>query len=109
MSRRPPIPDAVPAGFATSLPNPKSRPTLDALLVARPATTFLMRCPNALGRTHEGDLLIVDRALAPLRGDHVLVGTSEGLVLRRFPVWRPEPGAFVWGVVTSAIQVLRRG
>ena len=62
------------------------RLSLDAHLVRQPESTVLMRVQGdtlaALG-IHDGDLLVVDRALPPTTGSLVVAVIGERLALRR--------------------------
>ncbi len=102
---------------------------LNEHLAARRESTFLIRVRSeALAGVgvHDGDLLIVDRALEPADGDLVVAEGDEGLTLKRLSRRNgqcrllPEhpcrpPAAFagspelsIWGVATSVVHALRR-
>lgn len=59
---------------------------LDAHLIRNPEASFLARVRgNALWEAglHDGDLVVIDRAVPPLAGSVVLVAGAGGFVLRR--------------------------
>lgn len=59
---------------------------LDAHLIRNPEASFLARVHgNALWEAglHDGDLVVIDRAVPPLAGSVVLVADASGFVLRR--------------------------
>jgi len=122
--------EAVPAGF----PSPaadyvEASIDLNVELVPRPSSTFFVRVQGdamaAAGIRH-GDLLVVDRSLAPYPGSTVVVVHGGQFLLRRLegrqPRWRlvaedpaiaplalngEDPHLLVWGVVLHAIHHLR--
>jgi DNA polymerase V len=117
---------SVPAGFPSAADDHLDLPLdLNAHLVAHPAATFFIRaCGESMrgAGIHDGDLLVVDRAVEPIDG-HVVVAMVDGeltvkrLVYRRGrlalapenPTYKvieldPEAGVDVWGVVTHAIH-----
>ncbi len=102
--------------------------SLDALVVARPVSTFFVRVgeevddPDGLGVT-KGDLLVVDRAVAPSIGKLVLVVLEGELAVRRFTehsgtkmvvggmpgrthVLDEQAGVSMWGVVIAIVRAL---
>jgi DNA polymerase V len=119
----------VPAGF----PSPaddyvEDRLDLNELLVQNSEATYFIRVKgdSMVGAgIHPGDLIVVDRSLAPLDG-HVVVAEVDGdLTVKRlrfvadqpelhpenpgYPVIRFKEGQElrVWGVVTSAVHAVR--
>ena len=67
------------------------------MILPRPSSTFLMRCP---GETPS--ILVVDRSLPPSEGARVVLGTEKGLrVATLGPDFNPSR---VWGVVTWIIR-----
>lgn len=123
-----PTPDAVFKLDAFSFPSPADdflEPGLDlnAHLMPSPASSFLMRVSGSAMQASgawDGDVLVVDRALAPRPGDLVVAELDGELALRRWaaggrleaddpqvPPRRPaRPELLVWGVVR---WVLHRG
>lgn len=123
--------EAVEAGF----PSPaadyvEASIDLNAVLMPRPTSTFLMRVSGDAMREagiHHGDLLVIDRSLNPVPGA-VVVAVHEGrFVLRWFEKlrsgvgWRLEaadpaippilvqpgdPDLLIWGVVIHAVHHL---
>jgi len=77
----------VPAGF----PSPaddfiERRLSLDAHLIRNPESTFLLRVAGdalAADGIHDGDLLVVDRALPPTAGSVVVAVVAGEFALRR--------------------------
>ncbi len=73
---------------------------------------------------NDGDLLVVDRSIAPVDGDVVVANLDGGLTVKRlkkmgdgwvlasanpdFPTFavNPDTGLLIWGVVTFAITSL---
>jgi DNA polymerase V len=83
---------------------------LNAELVRRPAATFFVRVQGDAFRAdgiRSGDILVVDRSLAP-NDDRVVIAVQDGeLAVRRFRDLRKRGDeAHVWGVVTAAIRRL---
>lgn len=79
-------------------------------LVRRPAATFFLiadRDAALAGGIRRGDLLVVDRSLAPRDGDAVVAVEDGDLRLR--PAGRPARGGSVelWGVVAAVVRELR--
>jgi len=110
---------------ATGFPSPADdyvdRPIdLNKVLVAHPAATFFLRVEGA-GMEEEGiaagDVLVVDRSLAPRDGDVVVAVCDGELVVRRMRLRRGravlagvgEAGErfTLWGVATYIIRRLR--
>ena len=102
---------------------------LGAFLIERPASTFLMRVAGESMRNAgilDGDLVVVDRSVAPQSG-HVVVGVMDGeMTLKRFrrlkngraalQAENPDFPEFVigeeipaesWGVVVGVVRKLR--
>ncbi|MFQ5570971.1 MAG: LexA family protein [Rhodothermales bacterium] len=114
------------AGFPSPADDHLDNPLdLNDLIIARPASTFLMRVQ---GRSmegagiHDGDLVVVDRSLQAKDGDVVVAIVNGELTLKRVCRARgrlflmPENDAYeaiavtremdfdVWGVVTYAVH-----
>lgn len=123
--------EAVSAGF----PSPaadyvEASIDLNLELVPHPSSTFFLRVQgDAMAGTGicDGDLLVVDRSVAPRRGSTVVVAHGGQLLLRRLegrsPRWRlvaddpqvgplcldgEDPHLLIWGVVIHAIHHLTR-
>lgn len=121
--------EAVAAGF----PSPaddyvEATIDLNGVLIPRPSSTFLMRVDGDAMRgegIHHGDLLVVDRSVAPRSGSTVVAVHAGRFVLRRLegrsPQWRLEasdpntpaialcgedPDLLIWGVVIHAVHHL---
>jgi DNA polymerase V len=121
--------EAVAAGF----PSPaddyvEAAIDLNAVLIPRPSSTFLMRVDGEAMRgegVHDGDLLVVDRSVAPRPGSTVVAVHEGRFVLRRLEGrpgrWRLEasdpmtpaialcgedPDLLIWGVVMHAVHHL---
>lgn len=121
--------EAVAAGF----PSPaddyvEAAIDLNSVLIPRPSSTFLMRVDGEAMRgegIHHGDLLVVDRSVAPRPGATVVAVHEGRFVLRRLEGhprrWRLEasdphtpaialrgedPDLLIWGVVTHAVHHL---
>ena len=120
----------LPAGF----PSPaddylEGEIDLGAFLIERPASTFLMRVAGESMKNAgilDGDLVVVDRSVAPQSG-HVVVGVVHGeMTLKRFRrlkngraalqaensdfpefVIGEELPAEIWGVVVGVVRKLR--
>lgn len=122
----------VPAGFPLPADDRVERQlSLDEHLIRHPAATFLIRVAgNALAETgiHDGDLLVVDRAVPPLAGSVVLAVIEGEFVLTRLdrdtegrrvlPSARPDepdrlfgvdPNLTIWGVARWVIHRLWPG
>ena len=97
-------------------------------LIEHPAATFFVRVNGdsmVMAGIHDGDMLIVDRALKPTHGDVVVALVNGDMTVKRLSLSRqqcrlmPENPAFqpiiihdgmdfeIWGVVTSAIHPVR--
>jgi len=102
-----------------------TRLDLNDILIKNPQATFLMRAAGCAMREagiDDGDLLLVDRAIAPVHGHIVIAVVDEDFVCRRLfkhgddirlqaaeaasAEIAPRDGQElqVWGVVTSAIK-----
>ena len=125
-------PPALTRGAATGFGSPGTDATvkridLNDALIRHPQATFVMRATGAGMREagiDDGDVLLVDRAIAPVHGNVVIAAVEGELTCRR--LWRqgkltklqaanPEhadivPGdgvqLEVWGVVTTVIKSL---
>lgn len=96
-------------------------------LVPRPAATFFVRArgESMIGAgIHDGDLLVVDRSLAPVPGRVVIAALDGALTIKRlgrgknglrleaenddYPAIEvgEETDARIWGVVTSVIHAV---
>lgn len=102
---------------------------LNEHLVAHRESTFFVRVRGeSMGGAgmHDGDLLVVDRALEAADGDLVVAAFDGGLDLKRLS-WRngrmqllpdnpcrhpcpvdDDPALAIWGVVTGVVHRLRR-
>ncbi|WP_461538409.1 LexA family protein [Spongorhabdus nitratireducens] len=102
--------------------------SLDQLLIRHPAATFFARAQgkSMMGAgIHDGDLLLIDRALKPGHNDIVIALLDGELIAKRL-VWRndkpilmsehpdyppihltTEQQLDIWGVVTEVIHSLR--
>lgn len=103
---------------------------LNGVLMPRPSSSFLMRVDGDAMRgdgIHHGDLLVVDRSVAPRPGSTVVAVHQGGFVLRRLEgrpsQWRlvasdastaaialqgEDPDLLIWGVVLHAVHHLTR-
>lgn len=101
---------------------------LNAALIPRPSSSFLMRVEGDAMHgdgIHHGDLLVVDRSVAPWSGATVVAVHDGGFVLRRLEGraghWRllasdgataaialdgEDPDLLIWGVVVHAVHHL---
>lgn len=101
---------------------------LNEHLVAHREATFFIRVHSesmAGAGIHDGDLLVVDRALEPADGDLVVAEGDGGLTLKRLsrrnghvrllpenPCQHPaapvgDPELSIWGVATSVVHRLK--
>ncbi|HEY8999282.1 MAG TPA: S24 family peptidase [Candidatus Saccharimonadales bacterium] len=96
----------------TGFPNPATDRSLDTLdlhqlLVPRPNSMFLFRIRGNKWKTQgifDGDIAVIDRALAPRKGDRV-VWWHEAHGEFAISLFENVPHeANVWGVVTSTIH-----
>jgi DNA polymerase V len=121
--------EAVAAGF----PSPaddyvEAAIDLNGILMPRPSSTFLMRVDGDAMHgdgIHHGDLLVVDRSVAPRSGSTVVAVHEGRFVLRRLEgrpaQWRlvardatipaialrgDDPDLLIWGVVIHAVHHL---
>ncbi|PZV19489.1 MAG: peptidase S24 [Pseudanabaena sp.] len=120
---------SVPAGF----PSPaedyvEHKLDLNSYLVTHPAATFFVRASgNSMtgANIHDGDLLIVDRALEATHGDIVIAVVHGEITVKRLHYLRgevaliPENDSYkkifinehselhIWGVVTNVIHCVR--
>lgn len=121
--------EAVAAGF----PSPaddyvEAAIDLNGILMPRPSSSFLMRVDGDAMRgdgIHHGDLLVVDRSVAPHAGSTVVAVHGGRFVLRRLEgrptQWRlvasdatipaialcgEDPDLLIWGVVIHAVHHL---
>lgn len=123
-----PVYASVPAGFPSPADDHvEGRLDVHALLVRRPAATFFCRADGPSMRDagiNDGDLLVVDRSIAPADGDVVIANIDGGLTVKRlsrsrqgwmlvaahpdYPAFavNPDEGVVIWGVVTFAITTL---
>lgn len=121
---------SVPAGF----PSPaedyvEHRLDLNSYLVTHPAATFFVRASgNSMtgANIHDGDLLIVDRALEATHGEIVIAVVQGEITVKRLHYLRgeialiPENDNYqtifinehselhIWGVVTNVIHSVRQ-
>jgi DNA polymerase V len=118
----------VEAGFPSPADDYMDRPLdLHEQLVPRPAATFFVRAQgdSMVGAgIHDGDLLVVDRSLAPVPGRVVIAALDGELTIKRlgrgpdglrleaendaYPVIEigEDTDARIWGVVTSVIHAV---
>lgn len=79
--------DAIPSGAPMPITDEiEGRLNLDAHLVRNPDASFLVRVRGDALRDaglHDGDLLVMDRAVPPLAGSVVLLADAEGVALRQ--------------------------
>lgn len=81
---------------------------LAKLLIQNPSSTFFMRIRGGSweGRgVFDGDVIVIDRAVAPRRTDIVVFWHEDNFALE-FTKFVPE-GVAVWGVVTTVIHQYR--
>lgn len=82
---------------------------LSRLLIKHPSSTFLMRLDSnewAEDGMHEGDIIIVDRALKPKNTDLVIWWEQSQFIIgkkSKIPL-----DSEVWGVVASVIHQMRK-
>lgn len=115
----------VPAGFPSPADDHVDRKLdLNEHLIRRPAATFFVEAEGASmsgAGIGDGDLLVVDRSLAPGAGDVVIAVVNGELTVKRlkklggdwilaaanpeFPdIPLGEAGCDIWGVVTHSIR-----
>jgi DNA polymerase V len=134
MATSPPIPGETPAHkTATGFPSPaddfvESGLDLNQLLVRNKSATFFMRVQGNAMRgagIHDGDVLVVDRSIAPYERAVVVAVVEGELMVRRLitrhgaPELHAENPAClpfclkegqeldIWGVVTSALHQVK--
>ena len=102
----------------TGFPNPAADRTdrrqplaldINQLLVRHPSSTYLFRISGhhwAAQGVYDGDVAVIDRALAPQASDLVIVWQASGFALRRQADRLPDEA--LWGVVTATIHQLRQ-
>ncbi len=95
--------------------------SLDELVVTHPTSTFFMRVGGDIDEAGEelgvvqGDLLVVDRALAPAAGRLAVLMREGELALRRLteadtrhsshaPDFTEERDSMLWGVVKAVVR-----
>ena len=122
--------ERVPAGFPSPAEGCLQRPIdLNELLVTNPPSTFMFRVEghSMIGaHIHDGDLVIVDRALEARDKDIVLAVIDDEFTVKRLRrtrsrVWlQPENREFpcielseeregkIWGVVTGGVRQFKR-
>jgi DNA polymerase V len=127
LHRLPLVRARVPGGFPSAA-EMEGTLKLDELLVKHPAATFLMRVEGAsmIGAgIHDGDLIVVDRAIEPVTGKIVVAVLDGAFFMKRIVVREDrcflcsenpkikevEVGEWasldVWGVVTNDIHALK--
>ena len=106
----------------------ESRLNITDLLIPHPASIFYVRCAGDSmfhAGIHDGDILVVDRALSPAHNDIVIAALGDmGLTVKRLhitpaglrlvaehPDYPPLDldalsGAEIWGVVTFCVRPL---
>ena len=97
----------------TGFPNAATDKTLSSLdlgklLVQHPSSTFYMRVDGDTGQDagiFAGDIIVIDRALAPEASDLVVWWENESFVISR-PSKLPA-GLTAWGTITHAIHTYR--
>ena len=116
----------VPAGFPSPAEDHvEGKLDLNQHLIQRPASTFFVRASGESMRDagiFDGDLLVIDRSIAPLVGDVVIAVLHGELTVKRLAKsdnqsWKlkaenpsfpdlpvDEFGCEIWGVVTSSIR-----
>ncbi|NCA72094.1 MAG: translesion error-prone DNA polymerase V autoproteolytic subunit [Sphingobacteriia bacterium] len=116
----------VPAGFPSPADDDLEGPLdLNEHLIRHPAATFFLRVQGDSmtgAGIHDGDLLVVDRALEPRSGSIVVAAVDGELTLKRLklaggrvwlvpenPSYAPlevhgEMGLVVWGVVAHVVH-----
>ena len=110
------------AARASGFPSPAETAIIPGIhlhreLVRNPVATFFLRVSgNGLleDGVHHGDLLVVDRSLAPIHGQLVVMVHGNRFVLRRLPWLGEDDSCYeavveseaVWGVATTVIHTL---
>lgn len=122
----PPLFGPVPAGFPSSVEDrAEGRLDIGTLVVRHPAATFFCRAAGESmtgAGIGDGDILVVDRSLAPRDGDIVVATLDGGFTVKRlkrhnggwnlesanpaYPAFAvdPEAGIMVWGVVAWSLS-----
>lgn len=82
--------------------------SLDALVVQHRASTYFWRLEHTIDETGwpTGSIVVVDRAVAPRTGDHVVAVLDDAFAVRRFRADMPA-ATVIWGVVTYVLQDVR--
>jgi DNA polymerase V len=90
------LPEAIPIPYRSA--EAPDGLDLNSLLIAHPLSTFFMRVKGDRLRSwgvHDGDLLLIDRAIQPLPGHLLVVAHGERFLLRPLEVdggiWRLAP------------------
>ena len=115
----------VPAGFPSPADNVKDKIDLNAYLVRRPESTYLIRVQGDSmidAGIFDGDLLVVDRSIEPSTGDIVIAVVNGEFTVKRLyqngvtvellpanPSCKKMTFAEgaelkIWGVVTNSIK-----
>lgn len=116
----------VPAGFPSPADDYKDRDLdLNEHLVKHPAATYFMYASGDSmtgAGIHDGDLLVIDRAVEPRNGSIVIAAIDGEMTVKRLqhcgnrpyltpensehaPIWIDDGSTFeVWGVVTHVIH-----
>ena len=105
-----PFPGHDTAARASGFPSPAETAIIPGIhlhreLVRNPVATFFLRVSgNGLleDGVHHGDLLVVDRSLAPIHGQLVVMVHGNRFVLRRLP-WLGEDDSCYEAVVESKV------
>ncbi len=82
---------------------------INQLVVRHPSSTYLFRISGhhwAGSGIYDGDVAVIDRALAPRGTDLVIVWEDSGFALRRQLDVLPDETP--WGVVSATIHQLRQ-
>jgi DNA polymerase V len=120
--------DTISAGFPNQATEEvENTLDLNELLIKKPATTFLLRATgNSMinAGIFDGDILIVDRSIAPISGKIVIAAVNGELTVKRLfkkgntvrllaenDAYRPieitaDMDLHIWGVVTNVIHSL---
>lgn len=104
------------AGDPPADPHVEERLDIAELLIVRPDDTFFVQVEGEVSddaSIHAGDILVVDRAAKPRRGDTVVARLDGDLTIRVLPkslrLVSPAPAVplEVWGVVLWVIHKAR--
>lgn len=82
---------------------------LNQLLITNPSSTFLFRVRGEQGNAYgifDGDIAIIDRALAPIGNDYAL--WHDGRHFKLSQTTDTPDGCIIWGVVTAIIHSYRK-